>query len=264
MSERPDLILCLAMGYRLADIEPFVASWQESAPAAALAMFTRDMDERFDEAARRFGIELLDATPFLAPDRHIAISRFYMYRDYLGAHAERFASVLITDVRDVAFQGDPFAVARPKAVSCAAEDQTIGQCGWNTGWLRSAYGEDVVRALADRTISCSGTTIGTVEGIRAYVDLVIGEAEGNPEAARITGIDQGFHNYVLWHRSPDFMALDPGDRIVATLGYTPRAAISVDEGEISVGGVASPVLHQWDRHPDVAQHLSGRYRVPTT
>lgn len=261
MPERPNLILCLAMGYRLADIEPFIASWQRNASGARLAMFTQGMDEHFQDAARRFAIELVDAGPYLWPGRHIAISRFYMYRDYLREHADRFASVLITDVRDVAFQGDLFSAPRVNAVTCAAEDQTIGQCGWNSGWLREAYGNDVVQALADRTISCSGTTIGTMSGIRAYVDLIIEQAEAHPEAARITGIDQGFHNYVLWFQTPEFMALDEKDRIINTLGYTPRALIAVTDDLVSVGGVVSPVVHQWDRHPDLAAQLAEIYRM---
>lgn len=60
------------------------------------------------------------------------------------------------DVRDSMFQSDPFAFTptdKPFFHAFAGvESRTIGECGWNGGWVKDCFGESVRPLL--RTMHC--------------------------------------------------------------------------------------------------------------
>ena len=76
-----------------------------------------------------------------------------MIHTYLSEHQALYSRVLAADVRDTAFQDDPFA----KVLGSLTEGQealyvfeddpqkTIGDCAWNAGWVKSCFGKQVRR-----------------------------------------------------------------------------------------------------------------------
>jgi hypothetical protein len=261
MAQEQNLILCLAANYTLDSIEPFVASWRENVPTAKLVMFSMNMDQKFYDASARLGIGLKDASHIFTSRHHPQVARYFMYRKFMESASDDYENVLLTDVRDVVFQGDPFVVTRDAPVWFAAEDKTIDACPVNSRWLSCAYGEAVARHLATKTISCSGTTIGDSNGIQAYLDLLCSEAERNKGVSGVPGIDQGFHNYILWRLEPNFIALDTRDRVVNTIGHTQEGSIRISGNRLIVDGTDSALVHQWDRHAAVERHVRSLYRL---
>ena len=57
------------------------------------------------------------------------------------------SQVLLADVRDMAFQSDPFKIVGSEGlyVFNGVETMTIGNDGWNGGWVRDCFGPEMVK-----------------------------------------------------------------------------------------------------------------------
>jgi hypothetical protein len=105
--------------------------------------------------------------------------------------------------RDVVFQSNPFHFdlvnAHPSSqpVVFAAEESshTLGTEHWNSQWIRDCYGPSL-HHLHNATISCSGTTIGPLSGMLAYLDDMCFEISRTQFVCN----DQGNHNFVIHHK----------------------------------------------------------------
>jgi hypothetical protein len=252
---RPDLVLTFASNYGFADIEPFVASLLNHGRNVHLTIFAESMDEAFHLLAERLNIEVIPIEVALLREWHICNLRFHLYDEYLRSTAGKWRNVLISDVRDVVFQADPFEESFPAPVVFAAEDGPIGTSGVNHEWLTQRYSPDIAGTLATRPIVCAGTTIGTISGIMAYVEAIWHEI-GSDSYDHRRAFDQGSHNYIAWHLAPHWAYVDPEDRIMATIGMTKPERITIVNGLIMVDGKAPPIVHQWDRKPGLVGFIN--------
>jgi hypothetical protein len=162
-------------------------------------------------------------------------------------------------VRDVFFQSDPFAVPYSHPVCFAAEDVTFSINPVNATWIEQVAGPAVLREIRDRQVSCAGTTLGTVAGIRSYLTAMTEQAAAlHVDLSR--NFDQGLHNYVVSKLRPDWGMLDAEDGIFNTVGCTSPERISIVGDDVLVDGKVPPVVHQWDRHPLLVQHVAAHPR----
>lgn len=254
-----NVIVTVAANYGLDKIEAFLCSWRENAPDAALVVFTSNCEAGLHQACARMGATTIELTE---PWRYsLLVGRHFVFRNFLRANRERFDNVLIADCRDLIFQSDPFAVPRDAEVWFAAEDERIGKCDFNRYWMAMVYGGETADELAEETIACAGTTIGTCNGVLRYLDLICHEADARPDRVTLFA-DQASHNYIFYKLKPDFIGLDRHDRVVHTLNHTSHDRIAVRGDEVWVDGAVSPVVHQWDRHPDLVGFIGRRYRLP--
>jgi hypothetical protein len=180
------------------------------------------------------------------------IARYAWYLERLSRTQASYRRVMLTDVRDVVFLGDPFSVvggAESVRFFLESENVTIADSAYNRSWLLTAYGEAMLEKLGDRPISCSGVTVGSVDGVLAYLTVMVDELARLPR--HIRGIDQGVHNVVVHE------GLVPGARLVPnlegavlTVGKMSAAyaaqALAVRHGSVKV-------VHQYDRHPELAR-----------
>ncbi len=125
-------------------------------------------------------------------------SRYLLYYLYLYEHGKNYSNVMLTDVRDVLFQRDPFDFEFDNCLSCFLEDKekTLSSCSTNSRWLRKGFGNYVLREIGNQMISCAGTTIGTRPSIMLYLEAMI-DCLVNLRV-HDWGIDQGVHNYILY------------------------------------------------------------------
>src|SRR4029079_15456105 len=86
--------------------------------------------------------------------------RYGHYYDLLHRFAPDADQILLTDLRDVLFQADPFA-APLSGLEVFLEDSSmrVGEDTHNRRWIRNLYGEDVVKRIGGCVVSCSGTVI---------------------------------------------------------------------------------------------------------
>lgn len=177
--------------------------------------------------------------------------RYPLYYLYLASHRGRYAKVMLSDVRDVIFQRDPFDFDLEDGLCFFLEDdrEVMKNCPYNSTWLKTGYGEKTFRELGDKVASCSGITIGSTAAVMNYLELMVDQMlrlKFHP-----SGMDQGVHNYLLYKKKIDNVKLFPnGLGPVFTMGKTVDLPTQFDaEGfVVNKNGSVAHVLHQYDRH----------------
>ena len=228
-----------------------------------------------------------------------SICRYQAYMEFTDNFAEQKEIILITDVRDVFFQEDPFdsvpfgaknflnssinlLLFQEGLNDISNEVVTLSNTAPNFRWMTNIYGYKVFGAFRYKTPLCSGTTIGTKSGLQDYTRAMILEGylclKRNPKKfvkkrghVCSGGADQGFHNFLFWSkRLPMGAALKNGDGPVYTVGMIrgkPARSLNFDQNHL--GEVVSPVqrgpecrvpvIHQWDRHNDLIKYVYEKY-----
>jgi hypothetical protein len=231
----------------------FFASLRDIKFAGDVCLFVYDIDLATVGALRSHGVIIENGRAFVRSERYVMCSRFFMYQDFLSRNHGRYDRVMLTDVRDVIFQSDPFANIGDADVVYACERTLIRDCPMNADWVRRAYGDAVYENLGDYLVSCAGTTFGTMEGILGYLSAMIDEM--SMSRAVNTNVDQGIHNFVVHMRPLRGAFFDVHDNNVATLQYMPPECLAVTDRGIEVDGRVVPVVHQWDRRTAVRDYV---------
>ena len=169
--------------------------------------------------------------------------------------------VMITDLRDVVFQRDPFAdAAVGLEVYLEDSSEQIGKDGFNTRWLRDLYGSEFVEARRGRPVSCSGIVIGTRTAMMEYLTEMMTSIvwRRRPMGPH----DQGIHNWLIQAGRLPFAELIPNEHgRVLTLGKIKTPRMSEDGVLTNADGSVPAVIHQWDRHPSLVSRLRALRRV---
>jgi hypothetical protein len=136
------------------------------------------------------------------PTIPMALYRFTWYLHTLDGYSDD-SKVLLADTADLMFQADPFDTLDTSNgddlfVVGEVETMPIKNQGSNAGWIKDCFGQDALDKIGNNFISCSGTTMGTVKGIRRYLKIMQGIIAEHPKCT-FHGIDQGFHNYLFWN-----------------------------------------------------------------
>jgi hypothetical protein len=226
-----------------------------------LGFLHQEIGRHFSAAGPDQPGRLLRGRRILAEFQHIGCSRFLHYLTFLSATPDRYQHVMLTDVRDLVFQANPFAYAPAAGLVCALETkrETLSTQLTNARWLNYLYGPAAWQQFADCQVSCAGTTLGTTKDMLRYL------AEMAGEIARLTrrlvgqdGLDQAVHNFLLRSgRLPPAILCTNGTGPFATLhgedlSIFPRSPAGL---LLNNDGRPVPVVHQYDRHPDEARRL---------
>lgn len=259
----PDLVIGYATGYGPAELAPFVGSLRAHSRAhVALVADGRPETAAYLSANK---IDRFNAPREAGWAPHLLIARFKHYLAILAAypHAQR---VLITDVRDVAFQGDPFATGYPDdaasiALFCETPPGTLGDHGANPRWLDTLIGPDMAARLADRPVVCGGTIMGTPPALTALIHQLLMLCAIQRSGALLgIGADQAALNVIVHQGLSPAMAA-PNYGRVATIGYTAPPGVS-ERGLTNADGAISPIVHQYDRHSAAKAAIEARWRTP--
>ena len=188
---------------------------------------------------------------------HPIMSRHFHYREYLREHPYR--RVLLSDVRDVLFQTNPFDHLPHDGLAVSLESgYTLAEEYWNSGWVRITYGASTLRAIGHNPVSCAGVTYGDGASICRYLDLLLSELYALSFRANLTAGDQGVHNVLLWTgRLGAFTPLPTFDSPVATLNEVGAEKLRFDaQGRLlNHDGTPVSIIHQYDRHANLASRL---------
>eukprot|EP00744_Colponema_vietnamica_P018418 GILI01025991.1.p1 GENE.GILI01025991.1~~GILI01025991.1.p1 ORF type:complete len:398 (-),score=36.98 GILI01025991.1:77-1111(-) len=129
--------------------------------------------------------------------------RFFLYKEFLDLWSDHFDAVMVTDVTDVVFQRDPFSALsllpprhKNQGIIAALEVDKIELPDINAEWLAQCFGHVAYWRLKGEYVSCSGTTIGTLDHMKEYLRRMCDESSRNLWCG-LQGADQGVHNYVI-------------------------------------------------------------------
>lgn len=256
------LILGLAAGYHYGDVRPFLVSLDRAAYAGDLVLFVSETT-RGTERMRAHGARLLPMVrrPGLEAVPCNAL-RYFLYLDFLKSEAADWDRILISDVRDVVFQRDPFAFPWPDGLCCTLEDPsaTMGSCPFNSRWVRAHLGEDALQAIADRPVSCSGTTVGDQTSMLAYLEAMTGRLLPPSVGECMAGYDQGVHNHLIHTGALDGPTLFDNAGPILTLAQTRGEPTVNGRGEVlNRAGRTAHLLHQYDRKPLLFKMIRERF-----
>lgn len=184
------------------------------------------------------------------------VARYFRFYRFLASSGPRYANVMVTDVRDVFFQRDPFDFDVGDAANFFLEDarHTLGSERYDREWLLTAYGDEALRELGDRLISCSGITIAPRYAMLVYLRVMTAELLRLPR--QTVGIDQGVHNYVI-HKGlvPRARLIRNGEGPVFTVGLAPHEEI---DAALDAACFDANVVHQYQHHARLAETLLQR------
>jgi hypothetical protein len=289
-SNRVNVILGLCEGYQAEAIKPFIDSLKKVNYSGEVVFFTRSRASSlinfFEEncidvcsygrARMGFMTEPVRASCNLIFSLNrsskalrlqeklaqflwnVQASRYLHYRDYLYVHRAKYHWVMLTDVRDVIFQADPFSWDLPSGLHVFEEypEVKLGEQEANRNWIDALYGKSELEQMQGYPIVCSGVTLGTVDAMLAYLD------EMSNEIAKKTGpvgFDQGVHNYLVRKdRLSDVCLHEFNEGPVVHIGISPREIVCTreDGAVVDRDGKLVPVVHQYDRHEDLIACLT--------
>jgi len=128
--------------------------------------------------------------------------RYWLYADYLERSGSmlQYAHIQLSDVRDVAFQTDPFtwAALQPQGVNVFEEEpgSRLGTDIWKKKYIHECYGDAVLTSVAQLQPLNSGYMIGTSQEVLKYAQRMVSEQLAR-QACLKRGYDQGIHNVVI-------------------------------------------------------------------
>ncbi len=192
-------------------------------------------------------LQIATAERILAPME----ARFLWYCRFL--RSEPFERALLTDVRDVLFQDDPFdqLADTELAVSIESRRYAIATQAHNSLWMERTYGPRALADLGHYPVSCVGVVYGQRRGILNYLTQMVEEFLSLSHAAiGQVGADTAVHNMLVWtNRLGAVRQLETLDSPVATLNEISEdlIAISAQGTVLNLNGSEPSILHQYDR-----------------
>lgn len=213
---------------------------------------------------------------------HASNSRYFILKDYLTKlDVTEDSLILLIDVKDVLFQANPFDLfkaigAGPEGGVWATlenENKKLGECKYNSRWVRACYGDAGLKPISNNTISCSGATFATAKYARIYLKLMTQEMLLHKEC-EFMGTDQGIHNYLLRNNKiPGVHLIKLNDGIIAHMHHMKRdvdfilAENTVYLPTTNPGlshGKAFLIVHQYNRHKEFKQELYDSFSANTS
>lgn len=216
--------------------------------------------------------------------RVVATLRYEWYWIW-NQHYNNNVWIMVLDARDSFFQRNPFAdLPRSTDVTIDqgqmwffgenANATRLGKSTKNVNWLRNGYGTPVIDALREKPTICSGSTMGERVAMEQYLRALINEKDETE--IRMTGSDQGFHNYLYYtHKMANVHAIksltvwEQGRGMINNLGALRKKPLSewgnyntTSQVVYNWDGSLSPVVHQWDRDHDLHHyHFRTLFRI---
>jgi hypothetical protein len=263
------LVLGTAIGFSVAQLRVFVESLRAHYAGDAMILI-RWPGLRVARYLASRDIAVVRVWQTRSFTRSVHARRYAVYLDYLRTRRDRYDQVMLSDVRDVVFQRNPFDGIASSQCHFYLESSArkIGDDPTNSRWTRGCFPAEIAAALGAQRISCSGITIGGTAAMLAYLEEMAARVRKVPMRiyrAIGHGYDQAIHNYLV-HLDPaiDGIVAENNGHI-ATMALEPRDLYRIDaEARIfAADGRLFPICHQYDRFPDIRKAIEARYGAIT-
>ena len=189
---------------------------------------------------------------------HPICSRHFFGFDYLSVNSN-YRCVFLADSRDILFQDNPFDRVDPDVLNVFEHDPVLsfGLKNIETEWVNRVLGASFLNKLEGKVALCCGTTMGSPEVILKYLGLM----EQEILLHRFNVIDQVIHNKLAYLDLPkSFVKVHSNfSGLVLTLGEMSEDAYEVVDRQVKLNGEIVPVLHQYDRVPNLNAMIEQMY-----
>ena len=283
-------ILTYCSGYKQHVYDRFIYSLFDTGFKGKLVVFLQKKEAQLvtkykEEYGEAF--ESVTCTPTFHPQAF----RYFAYLDYLSKHKidEDSGDVFLCDSKDILFQQNVFNYPLenlqrydpdPLAdIYFFLECGLIGECSLNKQWIQ-AFMEDIgiedpptqMRSFVRRRISCSGSTLGNIPSILAYLQTMcalISESKGVQKGE--VSNDQAVHNFLIYNHLLDKFSRKKGNPFVAvdfldnrdnlvnhmSWGYERGTSRLNEEGAVvNQCGEEAYCFHLYDRIKGLRQKMS--------
>jgi hypothetical protein len=263
-----DLIIAAAIGYKFHHIEMFLVSLHKKFNGTLLLLTDKEYRKKLYSFKLIIGkihsnyYESALPLKLNSPNN----SRLFYSQKFVIDHPD-YERILMTDIRDVVFQEDPFFSIIDDKVQVAIEDVRIGENEYNAFWVKVLMGEEYLEKVKNEWVSCSGTILGNRKVMLNYLTFI---TEMISDKGRIldTGdnyfiIDQGAHN-IFCIEFPDMIHKHNNTTgKIFTMSYPNRIILSRSGEFINNQGVLYSIVHQYDRYDFLNKMLRIRYELFT-
>lgn len=261
MNDKPNLILTTAANYGWRELEPFFTSLQFAEYKDEIVIFVNNIKDDAVKNLNKLGIKLI---PFqrvgLEHQIHINDYRYYLYLLYLKSNHDKYNKILLSDVRDVIFQKDPFSftLLDDNLIVALEAEKLIGNEVFNTSWILTKFGNYIFDLLRNNIISCAGTTIGSQNEIIKYLELMLRHMFSSGYFQRL---DQGIHNFLIYtgKLGKIYMSNNVNGPIM-TIGLEDNIQLNERGLILTRQGNVAHIVHQYDRHDKIVQIVNKLYR----
>lgn len=185
------------------------------------------------------------------PDYKLTWARVALYRDWLLACPDCTDGVMLTDVRDSFFQRDPFSTVKPeqqRPLMVFEEHPDLDTTHWLTDFpIKTCKGVPI----GARPMLCSGSTMGSREGILDYTKVMMEEFDDWKTKANcrtnMKGDDQSIHNYLYYaNRFKDVISIPHRTGPINVAGFQASILFEQAKKEKIGGGNGSKFIKQGD------------------
>jgi hypothetical protein len=189
---------------------------------------------------------------------HPINGRHFAYLELLALRPD-YRMVLLTDARDVVFQGDPFEPALdPGKLHAFLQDEALvyGPKNVDSDWYVSVYGNAGLAKVTGKPIACAGTIMGGTAVMHRLIEEMIGELVNHKRGS----VDQAIYNSLLYGRMNPVVQFHPNlVSTVLTFGDVAEDRFTVVGDQVQVAGKVPAVLHQYDRSQPVREVMHRRF-----
>lgn len=198
-------------------LKRFAATLRQTAKCnACVVIFMPRIPDGLAATLSTYGVTLLVYTPAFASRVGLysfSSLRFTLYKMFLDRYSDLFSRVMTSDISDVVFQTNPFDAAMSKVfqphggsvsshvhrmpfIAAALEETFIQPQGVNGYWVKKCFGAGTLAQMVGQRVSCSGTTVGDIHSMKAYIKEMDAQMRSSVFCAP-QGMDQGVHNVIL-------------------------------------------------------------------
>lgn len=237
-----NLIVSMATGYGVDKIKNFVLSLRQYYQDDVLVISDNQSNEfrEFLESHNIYSYILGESVVH----HQVGYLRWSIPKEIITEHFTEAEHVILSDIRDVVFQANPFDHMVGGKYEFSCEPKLIGECPvHNAAWIRNIYGEQGLEQVRDQWILCAGVTAGTREGVLDICAAIMHELETLPN-----GIDQAALNMLYGRgRFPEAVLHLTGDSLIATMHHA--ETLTFDRAGYLLGnkGQRIAMVHQYDR-----------------
>ncbi|MBC7426608.1 MAG: hypothetical protein H7321_08745 [Bacteroidia bacterium] len=260
------LIIATSLGYQFYQIELFLSSLNRVYHGHLLLL----TDQKYKLRNYNFLIEIGDISSdfyqtSLTVSLNSANNKRLFYAEKFIQNNFQYEQILLTDIRDVVFQEDPFNAVLDEKLQVAAEDVLIGENEYNLNWIKALMGEDYLESIKHQKVFCSGTILGNREIILKYLKYVT-ELVAQKGAVLDSGLeyfvaDQAAFNAFCYENSDLIRIHSNTTGKIFTMSYTSKIILSGAGTFINDNAQQYAIIHQYDRYNFLIDMLKKKYGI---